>query len=183
MNVIIIHGAYGSPEENWIPWLKRELEKSGSKVFAPKFPTPKNQTLQNWLKVFEKYEKYLNKDTILIGHSLGPAFILRILERLNKPVKASFFIAGFISKLNNPDFDEINKTFLQKKFNWRKIRQNCRNFYILYSDNDPYVPQGEAKKLALNLNVEPILIKNAGHFNKKAGYYNFPLLLKTIKMN
>jgi len=183
MNVIKIHGAYGSPEENWIPWLKKELENLGCKVFVPKFPTPKNQTLNNWFKVFKKYEKYLNEDTILIGHSLGPAFILRILDRLNKPVKASFFVAGFISKLNNPDFDEINKTFLQKKFNWKKIKQNCENFFVFYSDNDPYVPDGEAKKLALNLNIEPILIKNAGHFNEETGYLRFPLLLKMLKNN
>ncbi len=23
----IIHGSYGNPEENWIPWLKRELQQ------------------------------------------------------------------------------------------------------------------------------------------------------------
>ena len=26
-NAIIIHGAYGSPEENWFPWLKMKLEE------------------------------------------------------------------------------------------------------------------------------------------------------------
>ena len=26
---LIIHGAFGSPTENWIPWLKAELEKTG----------------------------------------------------------------------------------------------------------------------------------------------------------
>lgn len=39
-NVIIIHGAYGNPEENWFPWLKKELEKLDCRVFVPKFPTP-----------------------------------------------------------------------------------------------------------------------------------------------
>ncbi len=27
MNFFIIHGIYGHPEENWFPWLKKELEK------------------------------------------------------------------------------------------------------------------------------------------------------------
>ena len=54
--VFIIHGWDGSPQNCWFPWLKKELEKIGYKVFIPKFPTPKNQTLDNWLDVFNKYK-------------------------------------------------------------------------------------------------------------------------------
>ena len=57
-NVFIIHGAYGSPDENWIPWLKKELDKPGCEVYAPKFPTPENHNLDSWSKVFSGYEKY-----------------------------------------------------------------------------------------------------------------------------
>ena len=54
-NIFIIHGAYGNPEENWIPWLKTELERLGCNVSAPRFPTPENQSLENWTKIFNKY--------------------------------------------------------------------------------------------------------------------------------
>ena len=37
MGVIIVHGAYGSPQENWILWLKRGLEKLGCEVIVPLF--------------------------------------------------------------------------------------------------------------------------------------------------
>ena len=33
--VFIIHGWGGYPEEGWLPWLKKELEKNGFKVFVP----------------------------------------------------------------------------------------------------------------------------------------------------
>lgn len=178
MKFMIIHGAYGNPEENWIPWLKSELEKSGHEVFVPRFPTPENQNLENWLKVFKDHEKYLDKDTIVIGHSLGPVFLLTIIE--NKPVKAAFFIAPFVDELNNPDFDNINKTFY-RKFDWNKIKQNCKKFFIYSSDNDPYVPLEKGKELAKNLECELKIVKNAGHFNEKAGYKQFPLLLEDIK--
>ncbi len=46
-NVFIIHGAYGHPEENWIPWLKSKLKELGYRVFVSKFPTPENQSLKN----------------------------------------------------------------------------------------------------------------------------------------
>ena len=39
-NIFIIHGTEGYPEENWFPWLKKELEQKGHIVFVPQFPTP-----------------------------------------------------------------------------------------------------------------------------------------------
>lgn len=181
-NIFIIHGAFGNPGENWIPWLKVKLEKLGNEVFVPQFPTPENQTLDNWKNVFSGYEAYLDKHTVVVGHSLGPAFLLSVLEDLDEPIKASFFVAGFISLLNNPTFDEINKTFIEKSFDWEIIKQNCGRFYLFHSDNDPYVPTSEADKLSDKLGVESVLVKNAGHFNEQAGFMKFDLLLDRIKV-
>jgi len=180
-NVFIIHGAYGYPGENWFPWLKSGLEKLGCQVFVPKFPTPEGQSLENWLKVFDDYRRYLDKDTIVVGHSLGPAFLLNVIEKLDTPIRAAFFVAGFVGLLGNSVFDEINKSFVDRAFDWKKIKQNCQKFYIFHSDNDPYVPLGKAEELARNLGTEVILVKNAGHFNEKAGYIKFDLLLEKIK--
>ena len=180
-NAFIIHGSYGHPKENWFPWLKKELEKLNYKVFVPAFPTPRNQSLASWLKTFQDYEQYLNAETIMIAHSLGPAFILNILERINKPIKSCYFVSGFIGLLNNKEFDNINKTFVDKNFDWKKIKQNCQNFYIYHSDNDPYVPMEKASELARKLNAKVKLIKGAGHFNAGSGYTKFEKLFKLIK--
>jgi hypothetical protein len=32
---IIIHGTGGSPDENWFPWMKTQLEEQGYRVFVP----------------------------------------------------------------------------------------------------------------------------------------------------
>ena len=180
-NIFIIHGAYGNPEENWFPWLKSELEKLDCRVFVPKFPTPENQSLEDWLKIFEEYKQHLNENSIVVGHSLGPVFLLNILEKLDKPIKAAFFVSGFIGLLGNPEFDKINKSFVDKGFDWQKIKQNCPKFFVFHSDNDPYVSLEQAEKLAKNLGVDVILVKNAGHFNEKAGYSKFDLILDKIK--
>ena len=112
---LILHWWWGNAEENWFPWLKSELEKLDCRVFVPKFPTPENQSLENWLKVFEDYKRYLNENSIIVGHSLGSAFLLNIVEKLDKPIKAAFFVSGFVGLLGNPDFDDINKSFVDKK--------------------------------------------------------------------
>jgi predicted alpha/beta hydrolase family esterase len=56
----------------------------------------------------------------MIGHSFGPAFILNILERINNPIKSCYFVSGFIGLLNNKEFDDINKTFVDKILTGRK---------------------------------------------------------------
>ncbi|MDD5625593.1 MAG: alpha/beta hydrolase [Patescibacteria group bacterium] len=180
-NVIIIHGTCGSPKGNWLPWLKSELEKIGYRVFVPKFPTPKNQSLKNWLKVFKKYNRYLDKDSIVIGHSLGPSFLLSVLEKLNHPIKAAFFVAGFTGLIGRGDFDKLNKTFTTQSFNWVKINKNCKKFFVINSNNDPYIPLEKGKMLAKNLNTKLIILKNAGHINKDSGYVKFDFLLNKIK--
>ncbi|MBN1502756.1 serine hydrolase family protein [Candidatus Woesearchaeota archaeon] len=181
MKVFIIHGAYGSPQENWIPWLKFELKKIKSEVIIPAFPTPEGQSLKNWMSVFERYLEELDEDTILIGHSIGATFVLRVLEKIKKQIKASFLVAGVLSYLNIEEFDNINRTFIEKEFNTKKIRQNCKKFYIINSDNDPYIPLDKAERLAQELNTKVIIVKNAGHFNIKAGYAKFEFLLEKIK--
>jgi len=181
VNIFIIHGSFGHPEENWFPWLKSELEKIGCRVFIPRFPTPENQSLQNWIKIFKEYEQYLDEESIVVGHSIGPAFLLNMLENIDKPITAAFFVSGFTGSLNNPKFDKINSTFSDRHFDWKKIKNNCLKFFVFHSDNDPYVPIQKAEDLAKNLGVDIILVKNAGHFSEKSGYKKFDLLLEKIK--
>ena len=139
-NAIIIHGTEGYPEENWFPWLKQELEKRGYKVFVPQFPSPPKvpAKIDEWFDVLKDYEHHMNKDTILIGHSLGGIFTLRILERLKHPVKAAFFVGtpiGIRPILNY----ERDSSFSGFSFDWKNIINKAHHFAVFQSDNDPYV--------------------------------------------
>lgn len=179
-NIFIIHGAYGHPGANWIPWLKKELKKLGHDVFVPHFPTPRDQNLENWLNIFDKYKDKL-QDSIMVGHSLGVPFILRVLEKYNKPIKTAFFVAGFASSIEHPDFTEINRSFVEPEFDWSKIKDNCKNFYLWHSNNDPYVPLKYGEEIAKNLDIKLELIKNAGHFNHESDYNEIEFLLEKMK--
>ena len=179
MNFIIIHGVYGHPEENWFPWLKKQLEGMGYEVMVPHFPTPLDQSLESWTRIFSQYENKINEGTVLIGHSLGAAFILNYLERTNKKIKAAILAAGF-HKLLGSQYDEINKTFVDKQFNWEKIKTSCGKFFVFASDNDEYIPLEIGQELAQNLSAELNVVHGGGHLNKKAGYDDFHLLLETI---
>ena len=68
-------------------------------MIVPQFPTPKGQNLENWMKVMQPHFKKIGKDTILIGHSVGVAFLLALVEKLNVKVKGLFSVAGFVGSL------------------------------------------------------------------------------------
>ncbi len=181
-NAFIFHGTEGYPEENWFPWLKMELEKLGYKVYVPQFPSPPiiPAKVTDWFDVLKEYEQHINKDTLLIGHSLGGVFTLRILENLEHFVKAAIFVGTPIGVRPILNYDRDN-SFSGFSFDWNSITKKSKHFLVFQSDNDPYVYLGNGEELAKNLNVTLNFVPNAGHFNKKAGYTEFSLLLEKLK--
>lgn len=177
-DVVIFHGTGGSPDGNWFGWLKNELEKRGHNVFVPKFPTPENQSLKNWCAALDEQAPRFGKNTILIGHSCGAAYILSILEVVKEPIAESVFVSGFIDKLGNDYFDNLNDTFINKNFDWDKIKKNAGKITIFHGDNDPYVPLLAARKLSDKLEIPLTIIKDGGHLNAESGYTKFPEILE-----
>ncbi len=178
-NVFIFHGYGADPNANWFPWLKEELEKKGYSVFVPAFPDTNNPNREKWLEHMEQYKEHIDEDTIFVGHSLGAPFLLNILETLDKPIKASFLVAGFVGSLG-PDFDPYVGSIANRDFNWDKIRNNCRKFVIFASDNDPFVPLEKAEELHKLLPSELVIIKGAEHLNAGSGYFTFDELRDSI---
>ena len=179
--VIIIHGSYGNPNENWFPWLADEVRKLGHRAEVPSFPTPEGQNLESWKTVFREQVGALQHDMVLVGHSLGPGFILNLLEEATIPIIGTFLVSGFLGRLGLEDFDPVNETFVCRDFSWDHIRINAGKIYIYNSDNDPYVPLAKGEELAKKLEGKLTVIRNGGHINASSGFNSFPQLLKDLK--
>ncbi|MCW6160107.1 MAG: alpha/beta hydrolase [Candidatus Micrarchaeales archaeon] len=178
-NIFIFHGRHGAIKPIWFPWLKGELEEIGCTVFFPRFPVGEELTLQNWMGVFKQFEKYVDEDTVFVGHSVGATFTLRLLENLNKKIKAAFLVSCFVT--GAPSVSGLS-SFYEKEFDWDKIRKNCEYFYQIHSDNDPYVSLDMAEKVSKPLGITLTVIEGGGHFNEKSGYdTQFPQLLDMIE--
>ncbi len=180
-NVFIFHGTEGYPEENWFPWLKQQLESKGCQVFVPQFPSPPvvPAKISEWFEVLKSYEQYINEDTIFIGHSLGGLFLLRILEQTDQKCRAAVFVGTPIGVRPIQNWDR-DSAFCGFNFNWRDIKSKATYFAVFQSDTDPYVGLGNGEQLAKELGVNLNFIPNAGHFNAKAGYTEFPQLLEKL---
>ncbi|HRF28627.1 MAG TPA: alpha/beta hydrolase [Candidatus Saccharibacteria bacterium] len=181
--IFIIHGTEGHPKENWFPWLKEELEQLGHTVTVPQFPSPPivPSKVEEWFAVFEQYMNALDDNTVIIGHSLGGVFSLRILEKLSSPIKAAVFVGtpvGIKPILNY----ERDMSFSGFDFDWDKIKLNANKHVVYQSDDDPYVSLGNGEELAERLGVKLDFVPNSGHFNTKAGYNTFEQLLTKLRV-
>ncbi|MBI2009575.1 MAG: serine hydrolase family protein [Candidatus Chisholmbacteria bacterium] len=179
--VVILHGWTGHSQKNWFPWLKAKLEKNGYVAYVPDLPNSYFPKLKPWLRTLRETIGIPDKNLILIGHSLGAVTVLRYLETLpqDKKIKAAILVAGFLSSDVKIDSKEL-VAFLTPPWSWPKIRRSSNQFFVINSDNDPYIPVSEARLLAQNLHQKLILQKNQGHFNVKYNpkYKRFPFLLK-----
>lgn len=123
----------------------------------------------------------MNQDSIFVGHSMGPGFILRLLEQRISPIKAGILVSPFDGFIGKEPYDTLNKTFIDHPFDWKKIKKNCPKFTVFASDNDPYIPFKQTERIVKNLGTELKLIKGGKHLNAEAGYLQFSEVLEEIK--
>lgn len=184
-NALILHGAGNDHTGNWFPWLKKELEEKGYKVWVPDLPNSQTPVLKDWLNVIFKSDWVFNEDSVIVGHSAGATLILRILEKLPKGVKINkvILVAGFIFLGKYPEYFKYKESILETPFDFQKIKDSCNQFYFIHSDNDKYdcgVENGEILKD--NLGGELIIMEGQGHFSLGSSekYISFPELLELI---
>lgn len=162
---LILHAWYSNPSKNWYLWAKTELEKVGRGVFIPELPTM-NTNLPDINLQLKTIEQFIDKSTLVIGHSLGAVLGLKLAEIAN--FDKLFLVSGW-------DFDDLTKEhqlFWSSKIDHEKIKKNVREIYVISSDNDPYFTAFQAEEMSKRLNGKFILIKGAGHFTAKDGITN-----------
>lgn len=185
-NALILHGTQGSPRGNWYPWLKKELESRGYNVWVPSLPDSDMPDRDKWLNTIFSNKKWnFDRESVIVGHSAGATFALRVLENIPKGIKINkaILVAGAVNMGIKPEFFVYKKSLIGSPFNWLKIKKSCNKFYLIYSDKDPYdcgVDQG--KIIKEKVGGELIVKKGEGHFNLEKGpqYKKFPLILNLL---
>lgn len=179
-DVVIVHGSYGSPFENWFPWLYAELTKSGKNVLCPQFPCGEGiQNYENWEKVLDAYCDLIDENTSFVGHSLAPAFIADYILQKKIKVGNLIFAAPFYGAIDIPEFDAVNIPFFFNN-SLEKIKDYSKKRVCYISKTDPYVPNELSLKFANNIGAEVKLVDDAGHFNTSAGFTEFDELLREL---
>lgn len=132
-NAIIIHGTGSNPNSFWQPSIKNFLQKKGYDVWVPQLPDTDKPNLKKQLPFILKGG--FNPETILIGHSAGCPLILSILESLKVKIQKAILVAGYCRPKGKEKNSEL---ILQKKYLWKKIKNNVSDLIFINSDNDPW---------------------------------------------
>ena len=168
--LIIVHGWGGSPETDFLPWAKEELQKKSYEVITPVMPETDYPKIEKWVPYLAKVIGEPRKDDILIGHSIGCQTILRYLENLpdGQKVDRVILVAGFVTLTGLTDDQVIvARPWLESPINLGNIRNHANSFTAIFSDNDPFVPWEENKKLfEEKLGAQIFTEHNKGHFNE-----------------
>ena len=175
----LFHGTGGHSKENWLPWMKKELEDRGYETVIPDFPDADSPHPDKWYPIIDALVPEVESDSILIGHSLGGAVALRFLERIHVTLNVAAIVSPTLG-IMPIKYIEGDHPFLEGGFNWNTIRRRAEHFVVFHSDNDPYVCMANGAKAAEKLGVELSFVANAGHFNAAAGYTEFPELLSKL---
>ena len=162
--VIIVHCWDGYPDYCWYPYAKKELEANDFEVQVPTFPETGAPKLDKWLPILKEKIGTPDKNTHLIGHSVGCITILRYLESLasgKEKIGSVVLVAGFTDDLG---FEEL-KNFFTTNIDFEKIKQRVGRFTVIHSDNDPYVSlkYGDIFKEKLGANL--IIKHGMKHFS------------------
>lgn len=177
--LIIVHGYGGSPEENWFPWLKSEAEKLGLEVSVPAMPHTNAPRLDAWLSHLQAVVGTPDRDTYLVGHSLGGTIILRYLETLapDRRIGGAILVSAFDTEIH---FNELNN-FTDDPWDNERIKQATDHLILINSDDDPHVPLSIAKDMRDRFAAPLIIMPGAGHISASAGYFELPEVLRELK--
>ena len=145
-------------------------------VLLPKMPNPSNAKYNEWKIIFNKISKLLEKNVILIGHSLGAIFLIKYLSENKFPKKI------LATLLISPPYDDdgmeesLGDFILPKSLN--KLNNQGGKIFIYQSKDDPVVPYSHLEKYKKALpNAIIREFKNREHFNQP----KFPELIKDIR--
>ncbi|HZS43154.1 MAG TPA: alpha/beta fold hydrolase [Candidatus Paceibacterota bacterium] len=179
--VIIIHGWGADSKSDWFPWLKKELEVRGFEVQVPDMPETETPQIDKWVSQLEKIIGKTDKNTYLIGHSIGTQTALRYLARPGNAMGGTILVAPWFTLMNLEGEDEIAEPWFKTPIDFAMIKKRSSRIVTIFSDNDPVVPFEENTQLFKErLNPEIIIIKNAGHINGEDGFNELPIVLEKL---
>ncbi len=182
--VVIVHGWGATPESDWFPWLKTELEKRGYAVSAPAMPDTDHPEIAAWVNRLRAILGTPSEETILVGHSIGCQTIMRYLEQVNVNVSRIVLVAPWLTLTGLSEEEmPIAKPWLETPIDFEKVQRSAKEIVAFFSDDDAVVPLKNEAALKSKLRAKTIIEHGMGHFSGDDGVTEVPSVLEEIVRN
>jgi len=176
IKVIFIHGNGGSTiNDNWFPWVKKELEGLGFEVIAKNLPDPIEAKSKIWLPFISSLGA--DENTIIIGHSSGAVAAMRYAQQ-------NRILGSVLVSASHTDLGEESEKvsgYFDNPWDWKQIKDNQKWIVQFASTDDPYIPIKEARYIHEKLGTDYHEYGDQGHFGWNTGKKEFPELVAAIK--
>ncbi|MFH0970691.1 MAG: alpha/beta fold hydrolase [Candidatus Diapherotrites archaeon] len=185
--IVIVHRWQGSPNADWYPWLRKELEKQGHEAIIPAMPDPNHPNIHAWLGCLVKMVGGIDEHTFFVGHSMGCQAILRYLAHTpNNGVAGGVVLVAPWTRLKpesyeNPTDEAIARPWLEMPIPWDVVKSRSKKFFCLFSDNDPFVLADENKVFEKKVNAKTLVEKGKGHFTQYDKCVELPIVLNELE--
>ncbi len=177
MKAILIPGNGGpSPQDNWFPYLEKELPKIGVRVINVQFPDPVLARGSYWLPFIK--ELGADEHTILIGHSSGAIAAMRFAEK--NIIFGSVLVGAYHTDLGMES--EKQSGYFDQPWNWTAIKSHQRWIIQFASVDDPFIDIAEARFVHEQLGTDYHEYTDQGHFGH-GGHprLEFPELTESVQ--
>jgi predicted alpha/beta hydrolase family esterase len=181
--VVIVHAWGENPTSCWYQWLENMLENEGIEVNVPVMPNPTTPDIRLWIDKLNETIGDADRQTYLVGHSIGCQTILRYLENLRggEQIGGVVFVAPWTHIIGLSEASrQIAEPWLETPIDWQAARTHCPQFFSFFSSDDVWVPLSETKVFEDSLGAQIKIIPAAKHFD---GIRQLPeLLTEVLKM-
>lgn len=162
---------YKLDKHDWKPWLRQALGDD-YEVILPVMPNRSNAQYEEWKIWFEKLIPFARDGVILIGHSLGGAFLAKYLSENHFPKKIkAVFLVGAVYDKDSEDYSLVSFTLPTK------LDLQTDKIFLYHSKDDPIVPFTALEKYKQVLpQAQTRVFEDRGHFLQE----EFPGLAQDI---
>lgn len=187
MNCIIIHGCPDEKEKtmdskmrtydkHWMPWIQEKLTEKGLKTERPLMPSPWEPDYEKFKAEFEKFQ--VDKETILIGHSCGCAFLIRWLGETKQVISRLILVAPW--KIPQEKRQGTDKEFYNYAIDGT-IKNRTEKIIMFTADDEEEDGKKSLEIFYQALQGEVIELKKHGHYTMgDMGTDEFPELLDIV---
>lgn len=175
---LVLHGWHNRrPQQHWQWQMVEALCQDGRQVLYPQLPDPDQPSLESWSDLVRAELAQLGTDErVVIAHSLAVLLWLNLAPQLSSDEHVDRVL------LVSPPSPEVLRrypevaAFAEVPQDTRAVKAAAKSTRLVYSDNDPYCPEGAQIAFgALGLDAD--IIPGGQHLNPDAGYGTWPAVL------
>lgn len=163
--------------KGWKDSFEEKLGK-GFEVIQPEMPNWMNARYVEWKMWFDKIVPFLEKEFVLIGHSLGGIFLGKYLAEntlKDKKILAVMLLAAPYRDVNSKE----KLADFTLPLSLQNIEKQCDQVFLYQSKDDPVVDFANVEKYKKALpKAELVIFKDKRHFG---GVPEFPELVRHVK--